>query len=689
LISILIQNIYVMIKFFKRCALCRAVLLTIFVVLFLRFLIGGNNSTYEQQETQIQTDSKAFPSQLPELQAVKRTDPLIVTSPCPSTSSYPAVSTSVADLPKEISSARNNNSPVYIVMSWCGITSLDSPAAVSFKSILLSDGQHGSWEEGAAPLAFIIMTDRSTHNRWLARDDYFREIRTVMERHPKRYSIKFILEDDMDMLIKSVLDSEAQSTSEAATNSRARFLASVNSLDINMFARCSGMRLLAPLLFHDLQHYIYLDFDTITLCDIRRLHALVFSYSPSQAIGLALEDPTRGKWKLSWYTEHNLNVAVPGGFNAGVMLVHVENLRAGFGGKLSGYWDFVNEIIKLNVFQNEVVKTSAYCCDLGDQDVLNVFLRRRPDLAFVLPTRWSTMQPGIRLWPEEPEYIPDPPCLIHYNANGFASEPSQYRIGNAAYRFFREWQMSSPTEIVSVSNLAVNKPLQESETLARALLSRTHATLDAIASAANNNMGRSNNVAEQTLALFDLILSNVRSQHMLLTGGLTFCEIGFNVGHSATTFLAGATAAGANISRFIAFDKVESISVEQGFTAVKAAFPSTSFELVKGASENTVVPWAAERPNFICDVAHIDGAHAGGGPLRDWNALQPLFRRDGFSIVVFDDCHCGGQVEWWCLEPTSTWDDIVARGLAIKIADLSFPGSKGSCAGWVRPFLIT
>ena len=232
--------------------------------------------------------------------------------------------------------------------------------------------------------------------------------------------------------------------------------------------------------------------------------------------------------------------------------------------------------------------------------------------------------------------------------------------------------------------------------VARSLLLRTHVTLDAAAAAHGNTMGHSGNQQAQVDGLFDSVCASlgvraaapgqdVEAGKFAAKKGMTFCEIGFNVGHSSTTLLAAAAATGVKVDKYVAFDAVESSSVRVGIDIVRAAFPDTDFELVAGLSDITLPPWIATHPAVRCDLFHVDGGHAGGMPERDWQMLQPTtLSGAGHTLVIFDDCHCGGNIEWWCREPTQVFDSAVSSGAIESISTMPFPGSKGSCLGWVH-----
>jgi hypothetical protein len=87
-----------------------------------------------------------------------------------------------------------------------------------------------------------------------------------------------------------------------------------------------------------------------------------------------------------WSTRLGLPTAVPGGVNAGVLLVDCGALAREFGG-LAPYLRTVLDIVRGRGYQVLVNATSDYAMDLGDQDVLNVLLVQRPHLLHELPPK--------------------------------------------------------------------------------------------------------------------------------------------------------------------------------------------------------------------------------------------------------------------------------------------------------------
>lgn len=260
----------------------------------------------------------------------------------------------------------------------------------------------------------------------------FLEVRNLVRRYPSRYSLELLTEAAFIGLV------DAAVREEGATFESIGFSASF----FNVFGRCSGARLFIPLAFAAISsRVIYLDYDTVTLCDIRRLAALFDKFLPGAAIGAASEDPTGGHF-VTWYVEKKLPVPLPGGLNAGIILFDLAHLR-----NTLGLLPYITEV--LAIINGGGYKTlpnlTHYGLELGDQDVINLLILRHPSLLHTLPTSWHTLWPGTALWRSLPTYVPAPPCIVHYNSKGYTvAEPSDRRIGNTLFRYAKSWPMVNP-----------------------------------------------------------------------------------------------------------------------------------------------------------------------------------------------------------------------------------------------------
>ena len=77
---------------------------------------------------------------------------------------------------------------------------------------------------------------------------------------------------------------------------------------------------------------------------------------------------------------------------------------------------------------------------LGDQDILNVLFYDSPSLLHLLPSRWNTLQPAGRIRVSAPNFVPMPPCVLHFSAESYAAGKDANRLGNGAFRFVADWE---------------------------------------------------------------------------------------------------------------------------------------------------------------------------------------------------------------------------------------------------------
>ena len=222
---------------------------------------------------------------------------------------------------------------------------------------------------------------------------------------------------------------------------------------------------------------------------------------------------------------------------------------------------------------------------------------------------------------------------------------------------------------------------------AAARLERVHADLFAIGASARNDMGHTGQFADHVSANFALVAREMAAAAHAATAagvGLTVCEVGFNLGHSAAVFVAASGAEA--VSRYVAFDKVEAPGVELSMRLLRSEFAATEWELVAGDSRDTVSAYHRRRPDVRCDLLHVDGDHGLVMPSVDLDSLRAMSSER--ALVVFDDCGCAEtEASWWCIGPTRAFKKAVAEGV---LEQLSFKeilvngGVRGTCAGRLR-----
>ena len=141
----------------------------------------------------------------------------------------------------------------------------------------------------------------------------------------------------------------------------------------------------------------------------------------------------------------------------------------------------------------------------------------------------------------------------------------------------------------------------------------------------------------------------------------TICEIGFNAGHSAYTWL---RAAGPRLRRLVHFDLGEHAYVAPHHESLRAAFPGVEMELVLGSSVETVPAFAAARPEVRCDLLAVDGGHFGEVPLADLQNMRALAAPGAWVLMDDINAACPGG---FCAAPTAAWRRMEAQGQLVTI----------------------
>jgi len=236
----------------------------------------------------------------------------------------------------------------------------------------------------------------------------------------------------------------------------------------NIFKNCASSRLKLPFLLDELgiRRAIYLDWDTVVLCDLSLLWAEFERFAAAgAAVGFAQSDPT-GVSGLDHYRDWDLpRHPTAGSVNSGVMLVDVPALMR----VKADYWAAVEAIIWGRVDLSQVrpgdgdalywAFTKAF--PLGDQDVLNCLLARMPQLLRVLPPEYNfclewpfledmpTDHPDATAQQRAPAERRRMPCVLHYcgakllpTAAGEATLPCD-NPWKASHMFVKHFQLES------------------------------------------------------------------------------------------------------------------------------------------------------------------------------------------------------------------------------------------------------
>ena len=141
----------------------------------------------------------------------------------------------------------------------------------------------------------------------------------------------------------------------------------------------------------------------------------------------------------------------------------------------------------------------------------------------------------------------------------------------------------------------------------------------------NGNSGR---LAQQIRCYYELVASRFGNDE-----APTVCETGFNVGHSAITFMSALPAS----ASYFGFD----LGQLRGLTRDAVGLLNTSFfpsrvRVAFGKSKRTLPAFVEEQPTLRCDVISIDGDHSDEGMAADWGSLKQLAHSR--SLIFTDEC---------------------------------------------------
>ena len=141
----------------------------------------------------------------------------------------------------------------------------------------------------------------------------------------------------------------------------------------------------------------------------------------------------------------------------------------------------------------------------------------------------------------------------------------------------------------------------------------------------NGNSGR---LAQQIRCYYELVASRFGGDE-----APTVCETGFNIGHSAVTFMSALPPSAA----YYGFD----LGQLRGLTRGAVGLLNTSFfpsrvHVAYGKSKRTLPAFVEDNPTLKCDVISIDGDHSDEGMAADWASLKQLAHSR--SLVFTDEC---------------------------------------------------
>ena len=237
----------------------------------------------------------------------------------------------------------------------------------------------------------------------------------------------------------------------------------------HIFKNCAASRIKLPFLLGGLvDRVLYLDWDSVALCDLVRLWDMWKSprvtQHPNAIIGFAHNDPS-GVSDRDTYRIWNLTRPPQGSINSGVMLMHLGRMHANDRTLTRAFWSATRDVIaeKVNITGNAETDywSTLKAFPLGDQDILNA-LFSSPSTSpwlFILPPASNVCidPPFLEEMDGHTTVRPDftdrpPPCIIHYCGNRLfptsrgaqalpLEDPTQ-----ATFMYFKYWALEKPME---------------------------------------------------------------------------------------------------------------------------------------------------------------------------------------------------------------------------------------------------
>lgn len=243
----------------------------------------------------------------------------------------------------------------------------------------------------------------------------------------------------VDVTVHHIEDIEAAAASAGITNHKL--------VPQTFFKNCAASRLKLPFLLHQLaiSKAIYIDWDTVTLCDLTRLWDEFKAFPTEAFMGFAQSDPTQQSELDHYRVWDQPRHPVHGSINSGVMLLHATRAIS----NKDLYWSTVMQVMGQRVdlaTADYWALTKAF--PLGDQDVINMMMAVQPKWMHLLPWQYNYCLEYDRQWP-----LPHKsgeiqmPCILHFCGNklqpvnaGEATQPIT-NPWKAAYSFIRHWNL--------------------------------------------------------------------------------------------------------------------------------------------------------------------------------------------------------------------------------------------------------
>lgn len=189
----------------------------------------------------------------------------------------------------------------------------------------------------------------------------------------------------------------------------------------------------------------------------------------------------------------------------------------------------------------------------------------------------------------------------------------------------------------------------------------------------NGNSGR---LAQQIACYYGLAARYQES-------GATVCETGYNVGHSAVTFL---SALNSPLARYVGFDlgQLRRLTWSSVNLLNRSFFPG-QVTMTYGRSTRTLPAFLAQHPTLRCDILSIDGDHSLDGMRADWELLRAHTHAN--TTIFVDDIAFPMS-----MNRARVTSSVAVHTLFREYADLELIGCarlRGLADAWADPGLIT
>jgi hypothetical protein len=235
----------------------------------------------------------------------------------------------------------------------------------------------------------------------------------------------------------------------------------------HIFKNCAASRLKLPFLLGGIvDRIIYLDWDSVCMCDLTRLWDEWKRFSLTATLGFAHADPSQASERDTYRVWDQPRHPTLGSINSGVMLMHIGRLHADGRAGTRAFWTSAAGILRsrANITggpQDYWELTKAF--PLGDQDLLNALFAAKtsaapyghPEWLHIIPPQYNfCIDPPWLEDLQEVEHIPIQgykgparPCVIHFcgnrimtNTKGEEYLPVTDAV-QASFMYIKYWQI--------------------------------------------------------------------------------------------------------------------------------------------------------------------------------------------------------------------------------------------------------